>query len=93
MIGTLIADDKGYVIETLYTMDDEPTMLISRYRVTVMDGRPRSEKEPVRYSNQIWVGSGFQCGTDNVPPESMDKVAIKKPRGKKVWRGGEWRKA
>jgi len=88
----MIADDKGYVIETLYTMETEPTLLISRYRVIVMNGRPESAREPVRYSNQVWCGAGFQAGTDNLPPESMDRIAIKRPRGKKVWRDGEWHK-
>jgi hypothetical protein len=96
MQGTMIADDKGWVIETLYTLWNEPAMLIQRYRVTVMNGRPESASERVQFSNcgsQCWIGRTFQAGTDNQPPESQKRIEIKKPRGKKVWRDGEWRKA
>ena len=88
--GTMIADDKGYVIETLSTCWNEPLLLVSRYRVYVMNGRPRSDREFVQFDGSIWSGIGFQCGTDNKPPESMDELPIKRPRGKKVWRDGEW---
>lgn len=92
MTGTMIADDKGYVIETLYTMFNEPKMIVSRYRVTIMDGRPESAREQVRYSNLIWEGRGFRAGTDNTLPESGEIIELKAPRGKKVWRDGEWHK-
>jgi hypothetical protein len=85
-------DMDGIVIEVLDTAWDEPVMLVSRYRVFVMDeGRPSREREPVRYCCGVWMGSGFRAGTDNRPPESMDKIPLKRPRGKKTWRDGEWR--
>lgn len=88
--GTMIADDRGFVIETTSTQYDEPFLIISRYRVTVMNGRPRSEREPVRFDGSVWSGLGFQCNTDNQPPESGERIPMKKPRGKKVWCEGSW---
>ena len=88
--GTLIGDDKGFVIETLYTMDDEPTMLVSRYRVMVMNGHPDRERVPVTFNGSYWRGMGVEAGTDNKPPESMDRIAIKRPRGQRTWRNGGW---
>jgi len=95
MIGTLVADDKGYVIETLDTDYNEPFLQISKWRVVVMDGRPESARESVRSSSAspcVYVGHGFQATIENVPPESMSRTPIKKPRGMKVWRNGEWRR-
>ena len=93
MLGTMIADDKGFVIETLDTAWNEPLLLVSRYRVQVMNGRPRSERESCRYGLGIWSGIGFEASTGNAVPESMDKLPIKRPRGMKIWREGEWRRA
>lgn len=93
MLGKIITDDKGWLIETMMPLWDEPTLLVSRYRVMVLDGRPETAREPVRYSNGIWDGHGFRCGTDNLPPESIEKLPLKRPRGMKVWRDGEWRKS
>lgn len=93
MYGTIIADDKGWLIESLYTMWDEPTMLVHKYRVMIMDGRPQFERQQVQFRNGIWEGTGVRAGTDNLPPESTERIAIKRPRGKKVWRDGEWRKS
>lgn len=92
MIGTMIADDKGYVIETLMTMYNEPKMVANYYRVSVLDGRPESVRETVRYRNGIWEGHGFQAGTDMQFPEYGKLIELKAPRGKKVWRDGEWHK-
>ena len=96
MIGTMIADDKGFVIETLDTLWDEPFMTVSRYRVQIMNGRPRSDREPVRFRSVgggVWDGVGFECSTGNQVPESMNKLPMKRPRGMKVWRDGEWKKS
>ena len=91
MNGTIIADEKGFVIESLYTMDSEPTMLVSRWRVHTMNGHPQTERAFVRYDCGVWRGLGFEASTDNRPAESTEKLPIKAPRGKKVWRDGEWR--
>lgn len=91
MYGKLESDAKGFVIETLYTMSDEPTMIVSRYRVNVMNGQPRSDSADVTFNGSWWSGYGFQCNTEPYA-ESSERVAIKQPRGMKVWRDSQWRK-
>lgn len=91
MFGMLQGDAKGFVIETSLTMSNEPLLLISRYRVNVMNGQPRSESESVTFNGSWWSGYGFQCNTEQYA-ESVEQVEVKRPRGMKVWRDGEWRK-
>lgn len=91
MHGTLQTDAKGFVIETLYTISDEPVMIVSRWRVNVMNGQPRSDSEHVTHNGSWWSGYGFQCNTEQYA-ESDERVEVKRPRGMKVWRDGEWRK-
>jgi hypothetical protein len=91
MIGIMTADAKGFLIETTYAMSSEPILLVSRHRVNVMNGRPQSESENVRFDGSIWSGYDFQCNTEQYP-EATEQLPIRKPRGAKVYRDGEWRK-
>lgn len=91
MIGTLQADAAGFVIETSQTMSTEPILVIYRYRVNVIIGQPRSESERVTHNGSWWNGYGFQCNTEQ-SAETVEHREVKRPRGYRTWRDGEWRK-
>jgi hypothetical protein len=91
MIGMLKSDEKGFVIETSYAMSNEPVLLVTRWRVCVMNGSPQRNNESVSFNGSWWNGYGFQCNTEQ-RAESTRQEPIKKPRGAKVYRDGEWHK-
>lgn len=92
MNGTVEQDGSGWVVRHSDTLWSEPALVETVWRVEVLEDpyRRLSPGSSATYRGDgVWSGDGFRLGT-NPEAESVQQTALRRPRGKRTWRNGEW---